>query len=296
MPTLKELLNKEINWCCDCGIFDNKNGNFICNGCSKYRKLESYNNIIFNPFKITQNEIKELNTRRKHEIRVFQNLLNKNVNLNNNNNNVFYALDKKWFLKWKCFVTNDLRDKYINNNEKFISENKLIGVLPPEKINNYKISVKNKNGNFVLKENMKLSEDYLIINSFLWEWFLLNYEGEPEVVIICDKNNNFGIGNYSSGKGLIDDNINFIKKESNRPSFISLDNNDNNNENNNDNNENNEIAEIEEINDNNENNNNENNENNDLNILEVTNKENEENKEEENNNAIKEMEQNAELI
>ena len=226
MPTLKELLNKEINWCCECGIFDNKNGNFICNGCSKYRKLESYNNIIFNPFKITQNEIKELNIRRKHEIRVFQNLLNKNVNLNNN---VFYALDKKWFLKWKCFVTNDLRDKYIKNNEKFISENKLIGVLPPEKINNYKISVKNKNGNFVLKENMKLSEDYLIINSFLWEWFLLNYEGEPEVVIICDKNNNFGIGNYSSGKGLIDDNINFIKKESNRPSFISLDNNDNNN-------------------------------------------------------------------
>jgi hypothetical protein len=49
LPTIKELLNKALTWCCTCGEQNNHIGKIICNNCSKYRPLETYTNIIFNP-------------------------------------------------------------------------------------------------------------------------------------------------------------------------------------------------------------------------------------------------------
>ena len=125
IPTVKELLDKDSTWQCQCGIFDNKVGDIICSGCTRYRKLETYNNIIFNPFKISKNELIELNNRRKHEIKVFKTLSKKD----NSKGKYVYAINLEWFLEWKCFVTNDLSDKLIINSKKRISDNNIWVVL-----------------------------------------------------------------------------------------------------------------------------------------------------------------------
>ncbi len=213
IPTVKELLDKDSTWQCQCGIFDNKVGDIICSGCTRYRKLETYNNIIFNPFKISKNELIELNNRRKHEIKVFKTLSKKD----NTKGKYVYAINLEWFLEWKCFVTNDLSDKLIHNSKKRISDNKLIGVLPPGYISNGKLCEKdNETGKYILKSNVKFKDDYFTINQYLWEWFMLNYMGGPEILINIQKkseekkNNNLIIDN----KGLLDDNAKYIKQES----------------------------------------------------------------------------------
>ena len=58
LPTIKELLNKSSTWCCTCGELNNNLGKIICNSCSKYRPLETYTNIIFNPMFVTKEEKK----------------------------------------------------------------------------------------------------------------------------------------------------------------------------------------------------------------------------------------------
>ena len=81
---------------------------------------------------------------------------------------------------------------------KYISDNKKIGVLPPDIIDNSKISTINnikrdKNYSkmddckYKLKKGLKRQKDYIIINQHLWEWFSLNYSGGPEIKIIGDK-------------------------------------------------------------------------------------------------------------
>ena len=94
---------------------------------------------------------------------------------------------------------NDLSEKILPNNLKYISDNKKIGVLPPDVIDNSKIStinnIKKNNDNYMkmddckyrLKKGLKQQKDYIIINQHLWEWLLLNYNGGPEIKIISDK-------------------------------------------------------------------------------------------------------------
>ena len=181
LPTIKELLNKSSKWCCTCGEQGNHQGKIICTNCSKYRPLETYTNIIFNPMFTTKEEKRELNMRRKHESKVYQSLLKRNLDTSNNET-CFYAIESTWFNKWKCFINNDTTEKVIGNNEKPISENKSIGVLPPGIINNIKLcDIYKPHGKYRIKSGMKNNRDYLIINQYLWEWFLLNYGGGPEI-------------------------------------------------------------------------------------------------------------------
>ena len=182
LPTINDLLNKSIKWSCSCGDINNKQGKIICDSCSKYRPLETYKNIIFNPMLITKAEKKELQIRRKHEKKVFQALMKKVIN--NKKNNFYFALESSWFNNWKCFISNDLTEQISANNEKHISENTTIGVLPPGPINNQKLCDENENqGKFKLKPGLKEKKDYYIINQLLWEWFLLNYDGGPEIMV-----------------------------------------------------------------------------------------------------------------
>jgi len=53
-----------------------------------------------------------------------------------NAENKYFVVNLEWFLQWKCYVINDLSDKYLTNNKKRISSNKQIGVLPPGPIQN----------------------------------------------------------------------------------------------------------------------------------------------------------------
>ena len=186
LPTVKDLLNKSKAWPCNCGDLNNIQGKIICNNCSKYRPLETYKNILFNPLFITKTEKKEYQMRRKHEWKVFQSLMKKN--LNKTKNNFYFAIDSTWFNNWRCFVSNDLTEKILSNNEKHISENKKLGVLPPGIINNIKLSdTNNIHGRYKLKPGLKIKKDYFVLNQLLWEWFLLNYDGGPEIIV---ENNN----------------------------------------------------------------------------------------------------------
>ena len=185
LPTIKELLNKTSTWPCDCGILDNTVGKIICKGCSKYRPLETYTNLVFNPLLSEKSEIKEFNMRRKHEEKVFQSLSIRNMD--NLKHAYFFAIDISWFNKWRSFIYNDDKtSKYLDNYKKYISDNKKIGILPPGIIDNSKICIPNKEKkkgcpSYILKPGLILDKDYCIVNQYLWEWFLLNYRGGPEI-------------------------------------------------------------------------------------------------------------------
>ena len=195
LPNIKELLKKTTTWPCSCGQEDNDTSKIICSKCSKYRGLETYNNILFNPLFANKREINDLFIRRKHEEKVFFSLRSKNVEAKKMDKSYkdtsLYVIDTNWFNKWKAFVTNDLSEKLLPNDKKYISDNKKIGVLPPDIIDNSKICTINnaKNNNYSnyedckykLKKGLKPKKDYIIINQYLWEWLLVNYSGGPEI-------------------------------------------------------------------------------------------------------------------
>ena len=47
LPNIRELLKKTTTWPCSCGQEDNEINKIICSKCSRYRGLETYNNILF---------------------------------------------------------------------------------------------------------------------------------------------------------------------------------------------------------------------------------------------------------
>ena len=201
LPTIKELLNKSSKWPCDCGVLDNSNGKIICRGCSKYRSLETYSNLVFNPLFAEKIEIREFNMRRKHEEKVYQSLSERNMD--NLKHAYFFAIDSTWYNKWQSFIYNDDKtNKFIDNFNKYISDNKKIGILPPGYIDNSRICEINKEKKsskdkikYKLKPGLKKGKDYVIINQYLWEWYLLNYNGGPEIQLeenafINDENSN----------------------------------------------------------------------------------------------------------
>ena len=191
LPTIKELLNKTSTWPCDCGILDNSVGKIICKGCSKYRPLETYTNLVFNPLFSEKSEIKEFSLRRKHEAKVFQSLSARNMD--NLKHAYFFAIDIKWYNKWRTFIYNDDKTShFLENYKKYISDNKKIGILPPGTIDNSKICIPNKEKqkgyySYKLKPGLKVEKDYCVINQYLWEWFLLNYSGGPEIQVSDNK-------------------------------------------------------------------------------------------------------------
>ena len=201
LPTIKELLNKSSKWPCDCGVLDNSNGKIICKGCSKYRSLETYSNLVFNPLFAEKIEIREFNMRRKHEEKVYQSLSERNMD--NLKHAYFFAIDSTWYNKWQSFIYNDDKtNKYIDNFNKYISDNKKIGILPPGYIDNSRICEINKEKKsskdrikYKLKPGLKKGKDYVIVNQYLWEWYLLNYNAGPEIQLeenafINDENSN----------------------------------------------------------------------------------------------------------
>ena len=205
IPIIKNLLNKSTSWVCSCGEKENQKGKIVCQKCSRYRPLETYNNILFNPLSIRKSELTEFYMRRKHEEKVFKLLLEKK-NKEEKNDKLF-AIDMKWFNRWKTFIINDLDGKIIPNNEKYISDNKLLGVLPPLEIDNNKICVKDKNNpnKYKLKSGLLLKKDYCAINQYLWEWLKLNYGGGPEI-ILGKQTHTIESSSYEKSESIIENN------------------------------------------------------------------------------------------
>ena len=109
---------------------------------------------------------------------------------------------------WKCYVSNDLTDKYVSNSKKFISENKRIGVLPPGAITN--INLIENLATKKLYKDLILNEDYILISKEIWDFFYLNYSGGPVILLIGD--NSIDIYQSSVDTGLTYGTGNLINK------------------------------------------------------------------------------------
>ena len=108
--------------------------------------------------------------RRKHEEKVYQSLAERNTD--NLKLAYFFAIDSIWYNKWKSFINNDDKsNKYLENFNKYLSDNKKIGVLPPGIIDNSRICQINKEkkgnkerGKYILKYGLK--KDKLLTNIY----------------------------------------------------------------------------------------------------------------------------------
>jgi len=183
-PTIRHIIQKDKFWTCICGESNNNVNVPICNTCGLMRKLESFPNILNQPNEVDINEIEQLILKRKEECRIFQEKLN-----DVDKSDKLYAIDLEWFLLWKCFVTNDLTEKYIPNSKKKISHNLNIGVLNPGPISNYSLfdkGVKEFNEKY-FRKNLKKNEDYIVINKNLWKFFINNCGGGPEILLDKDE-------------------------------------------------------------------------------------------------------------
>lgn len=191
-PTINHVLQKHDIWSCICGEMENPISEVRCHNCGIFRKIETFENILNFPDQITKDELFTLKSRRKQEIKIFQEILNsKNChdensrNLNRNKNTCtekFYAINMEWFLLWKCFVTNDMSEKILSNSKKNISLNKAIGVKPPGCISNYNLFNLNDMNLYPheflvtkLRPKMRKNEDYIIIKEDMWNFFYSNY-------------------------------------------------------------------------------------------------------------------------
>ena len=94
------------------------------------------------------------------------------------------------------------------NNEKYISENTNLGVLPPGPIDNNKICDNIENdGKLRLKKGLRIKKDYIVVNQLLWEWFLFNYDGGPEIIVENSNTYSHFLFNVEENK------LNYLKKD-----------------------------------------------------------------------------------
>lgn len=97
-----------------------------CPVCKVFRPLETYENILHRPEKVTEYEIEALKSRRKIEKQIILDLeLNGESSPNktaeslkgkqNKRADPWYMISSDWLFKWKCFVTNKI-SKAVNTN------------------------------------------------------------------------------------------------------------------------------------------------------------------------------------
>ena len=78
-------------------------------------------------------------------------------------------------------INNVKFEQLISNYKKRISDNKLIGVLPPGYISNGKLCEKNnETGKYVLKSNVKFKEDYISYSQALDETIATSCKTDPD--------------------------------------------------------------------------------------------------------------------
>ena len=103
--------------CLSCGAqFSSKQ--VECPLCKVFRPLETYDNVLHRPDKVTTDEVEALKLRRKIEKQIILDL-----ELNGEEGGVkkladgkhkqgardpWYMISSDWLFKWKCFVTNKI--------------------------------------------------------------------------------------------------------------------------------------------------------------------------------------------
>jgi hypothetical protein len=192
-PSINKILSKGNYWQCICGFLYNNLNEIKCSSCGLFRRLETIPFILTNPEKISKDNIQLYNKRKKEEAIELQNKFNKNSESGN-----YFVVDYNWFLLWKSYITNDIKEEFLPNKYKKISQNKLIGILPPQPIDNLVLLEKDNKKNIVVKKGLKKNKDYIIVNDVIWNFFSLNFNGGPEIIL---KNNDNIYNSFLAIKG-----------------------------------------------------------------------------------------------
>jgi hypothetical protein len=79
-----------------------------CPGCKTFRPLETYENLLHRPEKVTSDEVEALKLRRKIEKQIILDLELNGVENKVEQQEQWYMIASDWLFKWKCFVTNKI--------------------------------------------------------------------------------------------------------------------------------------------------------------------------------------------
>ena len=110
-----------------------------------FRPIETYENVIHSPEKVTSEELDALKNRRKIEKQMILDLeLHSDPSFEEESKQghppKWYMISCDWLFKWKCFVSNKISKNAMTNpnvvNEIRTSRNTKIGILPPGPISN----------------------------------------------------------------------------------------------------------------------------------------------------------------
>ena len=120
--TLRDLM-KNMWYCYSCGYLYSIR-QVECQMCKVFRPLETYDNILHRPEKVTENEIEALKMRRKIEKQIILDLelngeespskvdpkqkMGKAARDGKAVKDPWYMISSDWLFKWKCFVTNKI--------------------------------------------------------------------------------------------------------------------------------------------------------------------------------------------
>ena len=86
--------------------------------CKVFRPLDTYENILHRPEKVTESEIEALKLRRKIEKQIILDLelngeegankVEQTKKMGKTAKDPWYMISSDWLFKWKCFVTNKI--------------------------------------------------------------------------------------------------------------------------------------------------------------------------------------------
>lgn len=112
-----------------------------CEACQVFKPLEMYKHILHNPKNVTDEEISQLNERRKLEKQlILERDMEKVEDQQNALQQFWFMISSDWLYRWKCFVSNKNSHKQQVYHDPSIvinkSENDRIGILPPGPISN----------------------------------------------------------------------------------------------------------------------------------------------------------------
>lgn len=116
-----------------------------CEACQVFKPLEMYKNLLHSPENASDDEIAQLNERRRQEKEL---ILERDMDRpvmegsQHSSSQYWFMISSDWLYRWKCFVSNKISSSHPNKspeeagNNVRISENEKIGVLPPGPISN----------------------------------------------------------------------------------------------------------------------------------------------------------------
>ncbi|TNV82503.1 hypothetical protein FGO68_gene3499 [Halteria grandinella] len=185
LTQLTDIIDKERFWLC---ISCNKSMTFdsiFCESCQVFKPLEMYKNILTDPVNATDEEILQLNERRKQEKQLIieRDMEKPESSPSYQQQQYWFMISSDWLYRWKCFVSNKVSSGASIESQAQLrrSESEKIGILPPGPISND--SLFEKVGDVMrVRRGLELNVDYRGVPREVWQIFHRMYGGGPPIV------------------------------------------------------------------------------------------------------------------